>query len=484
MVVTNIQMFTWMGFNIAAVRNAIIADFLQGGLSELQYMSDEDVKDMCDGYARRADRPFPIVCTSLQKQRIKSLVLWVKDTVRVDLPLSFPDGTTRDEFVLALNSSMVRERRRREQKKIGESFLDTDFNTKLKSQSQWEKFMEELESTLAMIVGANGVPLSYVIRRTEEPEYDEDLQYDEAVIHAVALDGEDFKIDARTVHQLILRNVHEDSDAYTYIKPLLRRRNGRLDITALRQRYDNDATKQAIINMAKSSLSHLRYKNERSFSFERFSSKLQKAYDELEANGRKVDNGDIVDDLWARIQNAELQVYVSSLKADYQRNPRDYQLILQDIAAEVASKTSVAFTTGRNISAAYTREGPCPKRGAHKDDGTLYIGNYTAELWRSDHVRPFHQEILSARSHDEGGNNNNNDANNNSIGGGSRSTRYYKRHAKAVKRKKKKLQKLTQQIAAAKVQLQTVSESGNTQTDNSGNAGNAFGGKSSKANTI
>ena len=68
-------------------------------------------------------------------------------------------------------------------------------------------------------------------------------------------------------------------------------------MTALRARYDNSATSQAIINQAKASLKNLRYKNERSFSFEKFSSKLQKAYDDLETHGRPANNGDIVDNL-------------------------------------------------------------------------------------------------------------------------------------------------------------------------------------------
>ena len=473
MVVNNTRILTWIGFTSAPVRNAIVEDFLEAGIAELQHMSDEDVNKMCDSYAKREDGPFPVICTSLQRQRIRSLVLWVKDTVRAGLELSFPDGTTRDEFVLAISASMAREKRRKEQKKIGESFLDTTFNTKLKTQSQWEKFMQELESTLGMIIGSNGVPLSYIIRTNEAAEYDEGLDFDEAVINAVGLEGEDFKIDARTVHQIILRNVHEDSDAYTYIKPLLRRRNGRLDIVALRQRYDNDATKQAIINMAKASLGQLRYKNERSFSFEKFSSKLQKAYDDLETNGRKVDNGDIVDDLWARIQNADIQMYISSLKVDYQRTPRSYQEILQDIAAEIASKSAISFSTTRNVSATYTRQGPCPKQGAHKDDGTLFIGNYTADAWRSDSVKPYHQEILNARSTDGGGSSG--DGANN----GGHNSRSHKRRIKAIKRNKKKLHKLNQQIAAAKAQLKDTSATEAADSDGD-NAGNAFGGKNSK----
>ena len=171
-------------------------------------------------------------------------------------------------------------------KKIGESYLDSSFTHKLKGQSQWKKFMEELSSNLAMIVGVQGVPLNYIIRKDVVPHIDPSIPYDEAIIQGVAMDGPAFKIDARTVHQIILRNVHENSDAYVYLKPLLRRQDGSLDIQALRGRYQSEASVQAIINNAKSVLCNLRYNNERYFSFERFSAKLQRAYDDLEETGR------------------------------------------------------------------------------------------------------------------------------------------------------------------------------------------------------
>ena len=94
-----------------------------------------------------------------------------------------------------------------------------------------------------MIVAAQGVTLNYVIREDEAPNFDETIDYDEAIIQAVPLIGRDFDIDTKTVHQIVLNNVHENSDAYTYIKTLLRHKNGRQDVLALRDRYANDATK-------------------------------------------------------------------------------------------------------------------------------------------------------------------------------------------------------------------------------------------------
>ena len=270
---TNAQIMTMVGIAPAANRNAIIADLLSEGLDGLKYMTDEEVRDTCTSYAKRTDGPFPVVLTPVQKQRIKSLVLWVKDRDRVGQDLSFPATTSQAEFRSAISESLERDRRRRSQKKEGESYLDSTFNTKLKSASQWEKWLEELNITLCQIIGVRGVPLTYVIRDNDAPNFDAGLPYDEAATNGMTLTGEEFKQDARTVHKIILKNVHEDSDAYTYIKTLIRHRNGRRDMQALRERYSSDATKQAIINKAKNDLQNLCYKNERSFSFKKFSSK-------------------------------------------------------------------------------------------------------------------------------------------------------------------------------------------------------------------
>ena len=192
---------------------------------------------------------------------------------------------------------MVRNRNRKSQKKVGESYHNVEFNTKLKSQGHYEKFEEELQSTLENIFSSKGVLFTYVIRKEEASIYNPDIPYEEKIIDTVALTSESFKNDTRLVHQIILCNVSEESNAYTYIKPLLRYCDGRRDIIALKERHSSDASKQATINAAKQVLETLRYTNERSFAFEKFSSKLQKAYDELNDCGREVNNRDIIDGL-------------------------------------------------------------------------------------------------------------------------------------------------------------------------------------------
>lgn len=70
------------------------------------------------------------------------------------------------------------------------------------------------------------------------------------------------------------------------------------------------------------------YRNERAMSFEKFSAKLQAAYNELEASGRPEHNGNIVDRLWGKIQNHELQTYLAALQVDYKKQARSYVEIL------------------------------------------------------------------------------------------------------------------------------------------------------------
>ena len=273
------------------------------------------------------------------------------------------------------------------------------------------------------------------------------------------------------INQVILKNINEDSDAYTCVKPFIRKRDGRKDLEALRLRYSSEASKQSKINKAKAELGTLRYKSERSFSFEKFSAKLQKAYDDLEASGRQVNNGDTVDALWSRIDATELQIYLSSLKVEYQRTPRDYKLILQDIAAEVGSKAPAQFggRSSANVSAACTREGRCPNSGVHTPDGSIFIGSYDREKWQDESVRQHHHKIIEARNKGEAGH--------------IKKNRTNKRKVNAIKSNKKKLEKLQAQIAAAKIQVKKVTFGQDDSSDNDtpeNQAGNAFGGKNSK----
>ena len=74
--------------------------------------------------------------------------------------------------------------------------------------------------------------MKYVIREDETLKFDGTVPYEEDIIQAVVLTVSEFNIDTRTVHQLFLHSVHEDSDVI-YIKESSRYRYEQRDVLAL-----------------------------------------------------------------------------------------------------------------------------------------------------------------------------------------------------------------------------------------------------------
>jgi uncharacterized protein (DUF2345 family) len=80
-------------------------------------------------------------------------------------------------------------------------------------------------------------------------------------------------MDTKKVHQLILSFV-QDEDAFIWIKDIMKKQDGRLDIKALRHHYKGPGSKSVRIKEAEAVRRDLMYKSERTVTFERFCTKL------------------------------------------------------------------------------------------------------------------------------------------------------------------------------------------------------------------
>ena len=98
---------------------------------------------------------------------------------------------------------------------------------------------------------------------------------------AVPLTGRLYKQDNPTVHNIILRNISDASDAFTYVKPYIKKDDGRNDIKALRSRYESVDMQEQYVSEAKRTIETIQYRNERAMTFGKFVSNLVKAVDEL-----------------------------------------------------------------------------------------------------------------------------------------------------------------------------------------------------------
>ena len=402
MVLSIANILTQLGVSSLAQRTTISDDILPspGLLENLLDETENGIVETCAGYNRgEGNRRFRVSRTVVKK--LISLMHWAKDKHRVQENIEFENGTTRATVLRMIAEATVRERCRKTQRKAGESLVNQEFASKLKNSAQWERWKVELYSTLGSIIGAKGVPLTYVIREADAAAIDIDgATWDKKFMDAIELSGPEYTIDRQIVHAIILRNVAEDSDAYTYIKPNICREKGRLNMISLKGRYENQATNQERINEANRILDTLVYKNERALTFELFSSKIQGAVDALVDCNREPHDGDIVDKLWKKIQNPELSSFVEALKVQYSQQPRTFDKILQDIATQIPNLRKDTFK--RNVSELkvgieHTREGTCPTHGVFTAEGKLFVGNYPASRWLDDDVKEHHAQIIDIR---------------------------------------------------------------------------------------
>ena len=202
------------------------------------------------------------------------------------------------------------------------------------------------------------------------------------------------------VHNIIIRNITDGSDAFTYVKPYLKKDDGRLDIQALRERYENLAMQEQYINNTKRTLETLTYRNERALKFEKFVAKFVKAVDELDKRNHGMHNADVVDMIWKKVTNLYLNQYVVELKVQFQRESRNYQEVLQDIASQIPTMPINNFKKASHVGRIVDDNSgfdECPHSGAYGADGKLYIGKYPYHKLKDDSVRPHWNEICSAQ---------------------------------------------------------------------------------------
>ena len=100
--------------------------------------------------------------------------------------------------------------------------------------------------------------------------------------------------------------------------------------------------------------------------------------------------------------NPELSQYITALKVKFQRQPRDYQEILQDIASQVPSLYAPNFRKASEVvTQDHSQAKWCPDKGSYDNHGKLYIGKYPFHKCIDESVKPHSDEIRSDRYQDK-----------------------------------------------------------------------------------
>ena len=229
---------------------------------------DTDVTEMAKRMASRSANAGKVILGTMQIKRLQALVYWVKDHEKRQITLD-ADLWTPEE----LKATIARKEAEHNFEKVDVAIVDPG---KCRTDVGWDSwqigFMNKLSSTL----GTAKVPLAYVVRE-DKKNIDDLVDDDMQRMHQMPLRGENFKQDSKLVYNM-LKSACIDTDAWTWIQDNDAVSNGRKAWLALVAHYDGSGELNKRMERAKEEISRLHYKDEKSFPFERYVTKLKENF--------------------------------------------------------------------------------------------------------------------------------------------------------------------------------------------------------------
>ena len=185
----------------------------------------------------------------------------------------------------------------------------------LKSEKMWKEWEEKFSNYLRCLLGADGVPLVYVIRENDAPDHTTNHpDFVSKTIACAPLHGEFFDADKLSVFNLIVSFTtgHPSGD---WIKSTLSQLNGRVSMKALRSHFAGAGNATRNIAEADRLKESLHYKGERALAFETFLTQMQKMFNIYEKEGEAINEAEKVRLLFKKVQHNQLSDAISALRA-------------------------------------------------------------------------------------------------------------------------------------------------------------------------
>ena len=459
----------WIGFTDPE-REELVVDF--ASLKQFRNLKEEDITTLASEYSRRTVANGRIYFGLQRKTKLKSTIHWIQDFKRCGEVPTIED-LAEEEFQARLIIAAERAVIRKQQADSSESVSREASPGKLKDEKKWIDWAEKLETMLSAMPGANGVPLSYVIRDNEEADRNEDdMNFVQKTIACAPLDGPVFEADARKVHQLILGFV-QGENADQWLKPHLKQENGRTDMIALRKHFEGEGNVSRRITEAEHLRNTLHYKGERALPFSHFITKCQNMFNIFSDEGEAYSESQKLRFLLDKVNCEALKAAVAGirLKNDVDAHEMTFVSAANHLASEVSRMPESIARAGRNISGV-AGKGFNQEQGGDGiyRDGAIHTGYYKNwfDLSKDD------QEKVRAERQRLG------------IKPGAKGGAKGRGFGKKFKKTKAKLAAAKRTIASLKQQDEksgvSFDEGGNagSKAASKNDAGNGFGGRSEK----
>jgi hypothetical protein len=287
---------------------------------------DTDVTEMAKRLASRTVVDGRTILGTVQIKNLQALVFWVKDRQKRGLNLDVNDWTPAE-----ITTIMTTKEVRKEEKDNYSKPSITDLGTF--DPQDFEVFEEGFINYLARLRGAQGEDLRYVIRPEQAPDEFETEQ--QRRMFQIPLNGVAYDQDNATVYR-DLKAFNNGTSGETWITDFEATEDGRGAWLAWTNHYNGQGELSKRTQLAKTRLGNLHYKNERSMSFEHYTSQMQKYFQTLDKDpDEKYSERRKVEKLIASFKPDSSDLSSAGVIA-MQQYPRDFTAACNYLSAEVS----------------------------------------------------------------------------------------------------------------------------------------------------
>ena len=352
-----VQILRWIGFREAAARDSLIDDCF-GSFADVQSLTERDITTMASDFSSRTAAAGRIYFGTNRTKKLKALVHWANDFQRCSREptiIGLNEVTFKNELDIASQRAIVR----KNMEKKANTHTEAADPGPLKSEKQWKEWEEKLVNYLRCQLGAFGVPLSYVIRGSDEPEVADADAYPDFLTRTAAqcsLSGEYYNADKLTVFNLLV-SFTTGQPSGDWIKSTLKYSDGRRSMKALRNHFSGEGNATRTIAEAERLRETLHYKSERAMAFETFLTQMQKMFNIYEKENEPMTEDQKVRLLYSKVQCKDLQLAVNALEALKTTGTNITYTTAANHLSTAVSKLPEYIAKNRNVSAITTSAG-------------------------------------------------------------------------------------------------------------------------------
>ncbi len=458
------QCLSWIGFRNNAVRNRVSTDGFNS-YGDIRMLTPKDISSMSSEFMSRTPANTRVIFGTTRTKLLVAFTHWVEDFYRCSLEPTI-EGIDGFVFREQLNRALQRADVRKTIKDHTKIAAEAASPGPLENEREWKKWEERFENYARSHLGSNGVPLSYVIRHNDEPDYETDFNglFLNQTIACAPLEGEYYHADKASVFNMII-SFTTGQPSHDWVKSTVRFVDGRRTMKALRDHFEGEGNATRNKAHADRLKDSLHYKSERSMPFESFLTKCQQMFNIYEKEGEPMSDDAKMRFLFTKVTHTGLRGAIEALKAQQTAGAEVTYTRAASHLATAVSELPEYLSKHRNISGVGTQGN---SSDITNEDGSIKTGHIPnwRNLSESDRqkVRDERERLGIQRKGNSPGKKNKNDANR--IKQLQSQNKKMKRQIKSLKRSNKRSEK----------------DDGDNGDDSDGDtdAGDQFGGRAAK----